>query len=228
MKALVLTQAGHIAIEDREFDEVLGDNDVKIKIHSVGICGSDVHYYKHGRIGPFVVEAPMVLGHEAAGIVLESGKNVTHLKAGDRVCMEPGIPDMHSDQSRAGLYNLDPAVRFWATPPVHGCLRETVIHPAAFTFKLPENVSFREGAMVEPLAVAMQAATKAGIKPGDIGLVLGAGPIAWSRRWRRWPAAVPVSSSATCLMKSLPWRQRMKGCTPLTSKPAIWPVKSQN
>lgn len=177
MKALVLTQAGHIAIEEREFDEVLGDNDVKIKIHSVGICGSDVHYYKHGRIGPFVVEAPMVLGHEAAGIVLETGKNVTHLKAGDRVCMEPGIPDMHSDQSRAGLYNLDPAVRFWATPPVHGCLRETVIHPAAFTFKLPENVSFREGAMVEPLAVAMQAATKAGIKPGDIGLVLGAGPI---------------------------------------------------
>ena len=99
------------------------------------------------------------------------------LSIGDRVCMEPGIPDLNSAQTRAGIYNLDPAVRFWATPPVHGCLRETVIHPAAFTFKLPDNVSFAEGAMVEPLAIGMQAATKAGIKPGDIALVIGAGPI---------------------------------------------------
>ncbi|HAT23370.1 MAG TPA: NAD(P)-dependent alcohol dehydrogenase, partial [Pantoea septica] len=177
MKALVLEKAGKIAIEDREFDETLGDNDVEIKIHSVGICGSDVHYYQHGRIGPFVVEAPMVLGHEASGVVLATGKNVTHVKPGDRVCMEPGIPDLNSAQSRAGIYNLDPAVRFWATPPVHGCLRETVIHPGAFTFKLPDNVSFAEGAMVEPLAIGMHAATKAGIKPGDIALVIGAGPI---------------------------------------------------
>lgn len=177
MKALVLEQAGKIAIEDREFSETLGDDDVQIKIHSVGICGSDVHYYQHGRIGPFVVKAPMVLGHEASGVVLALGKNVKHLSVGDRVCMEPGIPDMQSPQSRAGIYNLDPAVQFWATPPVHGCLRETVIHPGAFTFKLPDNVSFAEGAMVEPLAIGMYASTKAGIKPGDIALVIGAGPI---------------------------------------------------
>lgn len=177
MKALVLAEAHKIAIEERSFDEVLGDNDVQIKIHSVGICGSDVHYYQHGRIGPFVVEAPMVLGHEASGVVLATGKKVTHVKVGDRVCMEPGIPDFNSAQTRAGIYNLDPAVRFWATPPVHGCLRETVIHPGAFTFKLPDNVSFAEGAMVEPLAIGMHAATKAGIKPGDIALVIGAGPI---------------------------------------------------
>ena len=160
MKALVLEQAGKIAIEDREFSETLGDDDVQIKIHSVGICGSDVHYYQHGRIGPFVVKAPMVLGHEASGVVLALGKNVKHLSIGDRVCMEPGIPDMQSPQSRAGIYNLDPAVQFWATPPVHGCLRETVIHPGAFTFKLPDNVSFAEGAMVEPLAIGMHASTK--------------------------------------------------------------------
>ncbi|BCQ33825.1 MULTISPECIES: NAD(P)-dependent alcohol dehydrogenase [Erwinia] len=177
MKALVLQQAGKIAIEDREFSEHLGDTDVQIKIHSVGICGSDVHYYQHGRIGPFVVNAPMVLGHEASGVVLAVGSAVRHVQPGDRVCMEPGIPDMQSAQSRAGIYNLDPAVRFWATPPVHGCLRETVIHPAAFTFKLPDNVSFAEGAMVEPLAIGMHAATKAAIKPGDIALVIGAGPI---------------------------------------------------
>jgi D-xylulose reductase len=91
--------------------------------------------------------------------------------------MEPGIPDFKSRATRLGIYNLDPAVIFWATPPVHGCLRETVVHPAAFTFKLPDNVSFDEGAMIEPLAVGLHAARKACIKPGDIALVTGAGTI---------------------------------------------------
>jgi D-xylulose reductase len=143
----------------------------------VGICGSDVHYYTHGAIGHFVVKEPMVLGHEAAGTVIEVGPEVKYLKAGDRVCMEPGIPDPNSRASRLGMYNLDPAVRFWATPPIHGVLRPTVVHPASFTFKLPDNVSFAEGAMVEPLAVGMHAATKARIKPGDLAVVMGAGPI---------------------------------------------------
>ncbi|QWA10719.1 NAD(P)-dependent alcohol dehydrogenase [Sodalis ligni] len=177
MKALVLEKAGKISIQNKAFDETLEETDVQVKIHSVGICGSDIHYYQHGRIGPFVVQAPMVLGHEASGTVLAVGKKVTHIKVGDRVCMEPGIPDMQSPQSRAGIYNLDPAVRFWATPPIDGSLRETLIHPAAFTFPLPDNVSFAEGAMVEPLAIGMHAATKAGIKPGDIALVIGAGTI---------------------------------------------------
>jgi|SRR5437588_4627407 len=99
------------------------------------------------------------------------------LHVGDRVCMEPGIPDPNSKASRLGLYNLDPAVRFWATPPVHGCLTPYIVHPAAYTFKLPENISFAEGAMVEPLAVCMHAAVKARIKPGDLAVVMGAGPI---------------------------------------------------
>jgi len=99
MKALVLAKAGEIAIEDVQLAETLGPDDVQIKIHSVGICGSDVHYYQHGRIGPFVVNAPMVLGHEASGVVLATGKNVTHLSIGDRVCMEPGIPDLNSAQT---------------------------------------------------------------------------------------------------------------------------------
>jgi D-xylulose reductase len=136
-----------------------------------------VHYYQHGAIGPFVVREPMILGHEAAGVVTEVGAAVTALRVGDRVCMEPGIPDPQSRATRLGLYNLDPAVRFWATPPVHGCLRPSVVHPAAFTFKLPDNVSFGEGAMVEPLAVGMHAANKARLRPGDVAVVLGAGPI---------------------------------------------------
>src|ERR1019366_994475 len=131
----------------------------------------------HGAIGSFVVREPMVLGHEASGVVTAVGSAVTQLKPGDRVCMEPGIPDPHSHASRIGRYNLDPAVRFWATPPVHGCLRPTVVHPADFTFRLPDNVTFGEGAMVEPLAVGIHAATKARLKPGDVAVVLGAGPI---------------------------------------------------
>jgi D-xylulose reductase len=150
---------------------------VRIAIRNVGICGSDVHYYQHGRIGPFVVEEPMVLGHEASGTVVEVGDEVRHLKVGDRVCMEPGIPDSNSRATRLGMYNLDPAVRFWATPPVHGVLRPTVVHPANFTFKLPDNVSFAEGAMVEPLAIGMHAANKAQIRPGDLAVVSGAGTI---------------------------------------------------
>ena len=150
---------------------------MRIAIHTVGVCGSDVHYYTHGRIGDFVVNAPMVLGHEAAGVVTARGANVKTLDVGDRVCMEPGIPNLSSRASKLGLYNVDPDVRFWATPPVHGVLTANVVHPAAFTFKLPDNVSFAEGAMVEPFAVGMQAAARARIAPGDVGAVVGAGPI---------------------------------------------------
>jgi D-xylulose reductase len=149
----------------------------KTKELSLRDVGSDVHYYQHGRIGPFVVEEPMVLGHEASGTVVEVGDEVRHLKVGDRVCMEPGIPDPNSRATRLGMYNLDPAVRFWATPPVHGVLRPTVVHPANFSFKLPDNVSYAEGAMVEPLAIGMHAANKAQIKPGDLAVVIGAGTI---------------------------------------------------
>jgi D-xylulose reductase len=177
MKALVLKSKGNLAIEDIELNEKMGPDDVRIKVHTVGICGSDVHYYTHGRIGNYIVDAPMVLGHEAAGTILEVGKNVKNLKTGDRVCMEPGVPNLRSRATLEGMYNLDPDVVFWATPPIHGCLRETVVHPAMFCFKLPDNVGFGEGAMCEPLAVGMQAAKKAQIKPGDVALVTGCGTI---------------------------------------------------
>lgn len=164
-------------MRDIDISERLGPLDVRIEIRVVGICGSDVHYYKHGAIGPFVVKEPMALGHEASGVVSEVGAGVRSLKVGDRVCMEPGVPNAQSRATRLGLYNLDPDVRFWATPPVHGCLRHSVVHPEAFTFKLPESVTFEEGALVEPLAVGVHAASKARLKPGDVAVVLGAGPI---------------------------------------------------
>ncbi|AYF02461.1 NAD(P)-dependent alcohol dehydrogenase [Paracoccus yeei] len=177
MKALVLEEKGKLSLRDFDMPRTLGPRDVRIKTHTVGICGSDVHYYTHGKIGHFVVDAPMVLGHEASGTVVEVGSEVGHLKPGDRVCMEPGIPDPTSRAAKLGIYNVDPAVVFWATPPVHGCLTPEVVHPAAFTYKLPDNVSFAEGAMVEPFAIGMQAALRARIQPGDIAVVTGAGPI---------------------------------------------------
>ncbi len=177
MQALVLERKDELQLRDIKLDEPMGPHDVRIAIHTVGICGSDVHYYTHGAIGPFVVREPMVLGHEASGTITEVGGAVENLAVGDRVCMEPGIPDPNSKATRLGIYNLDPAVRFWATPPIHGVLRPSVVHPAAFTFKLPDNVSFAEGAMVEPLAVGLHAAIKARIKPGDVAVVTGAGPI---------------------------------------------------
>ena len=177
VRALVLERQHELKLRDIDLPMDVGPGMVKIKIHTVGVCGSDVHYYTHGKIGPFVVREPMVLGHEAAGTVVEVGPGVTNLKAGDRVCMEPGVPDPNSRASRLGMYNVDPAVSFWATPPIHGVLTPHVVHPANYTFKLPDNVSFAEGALVEPFAVGMQAATKARITPGDTAVVIGAGPI---------------------------------------------------
>lgn len=177
MKALVLERTRELALRDIDLPQAVGPGDVRIKIHTVGVCGSDVHYYVHGGIGPFRVDAPMVLGHEASGTVVETGAGVTHLRVGDRVCMEPGVPRLDSPATLRGLYNLDPDVRFWATPPIHGCLTPYVVHPAAFTYRLPDTVSFAEGAIVEPLSIGLQAAKKAAMKPGDLAVVIGAGTI---------------------------------------------------
>lgn len=177
MKAVVLQEKGHITIEERPRPGAPGAGEVKIQMHTVGICGSDVHYYTEGKIGDFVLREPMILGHEGSGTVVEVGDGVTHLHVGDRVCMEPGIPSASSRAVREGHYNLDPNVVFWATPPVDGCLAEEVLHPAAFTYRLPENLSFAEGALIEPFAVGMEAATQAQIKPGDVAAVVGCGTI---------------------------------------------------
>jgi D-xylulose reductase len=176
-RALVLEAKDRLSLRDCPVDETVGPHDVRIAIHTVGICGSDVHFYTHGAIGPFVVKAPMILGHEASGIVTEVGSDVATLKVGDRVCMEPGIPSPTAKATQLGLYNLDPDVRFWATPPVHGVLRSSVVHPAALTFKIPDNVTFSAAAMVEPLAVGVHAVTKARAAPGHVAIVIGAGPI---------------------------------------------------
>ncbi|MDR2797471.1 MAG: NAD(P)-dependent alcohol dehydrogenase [Treponema sp.] len=177
MKALVLEHVKHLRLRDFPLEETLGPQDVRIQVQACGICGSDIHYYLEGAIGDFILQEPMILGHEAAGVVIEKGSAVTNVALGDLVCMEPGIPRAFSPEVLAGRYNLDPGVVFWATPPVHGCLRETVVHPAPFCFKVPAGLSPREGAMMEPLAIGIEAAKQAHISPGDTALVIGAGTI---------------------------------------------------
>ena len=155
----------------------VGPDDVMIKIRSVGVCGSDLHYYRSGSIGDFKVEFPFVLGHEAAGVIEAVGENVKTLKRGDRVCMEPGVPCMKCEECLSGHYNLCKDVKFWATPPYDGVLSEYISHPAAFTFKIPDNMSFTEGALVEPLAIGLHACNQGGVKLGQTVVIMGAGCI---------------------------------------------------
>ena len=143
----------------------------------MGICGSDLHYYETGAIGNYVVEPPFVLGHEPGGTVVEVGRNVTHLKAGDRVALEPGKTCGHCEFCKTGRYNLCPDVVFFATPPVDGVFQEYVAHEADLCFKLPDNVSTLEGALIEPLAVGFHAAIQGDAHLGQKAVVMGAGCI---------------------------------------------------
>lgn len=143
----------------------------------VGICGSDVHYLVHGRIGDFICKAPMIIGHEASGIVKKLGKSVKTLAIGDRVAIEPGVSCHLCDYCKSGKYNLCPDMKFCATPPYDGNLRRYYAHAADFCFKLPDNVTMEEGALLEPLSVGVHACRRADIALGDYVLILGAGPI---------------------------------------------------
>lgn len=174
--AAFLTEIGKIEFGEVEVPIIKAD-EVLVKMEAIGVCGSDVHYYSHGKIGDFVVEFPFILGHECAGTIVEVGNNVTNLKVGDRVALEPGVPCGSCEYCLSGRYNLCPDVRFFATPPYGGCLMNYVSHPAQFTFKLPDNVTSVEGALVEPLAIGINAALTGGVKLGDTVVVFGAGCI---------------------------------------------------
>ncbi|KAK9121365.1 hypothetical protein Syun_018982 [Stephania yunnanensis] len=155
----------------------LGPHDVRVRMKAVGICGSDVHYLKTLKCAHFVVEEPMVIGHECAGVIEEVGSDVKYLVVGDRVALEPGISCWRCDLCKTGSYNLCPEMKFFATPPVHGSLANQIVHPADLCFKLPDNVSLEEGAMCEPLSVGIHACRRADIGPETNVLIMGAGPI---------------------------------------------------
>ncbi|XP_033343097.2 sorbitol dehydrogenase isoform X1 [Megalopta genalis] len=172
----ILYGINDIRLEQTPIEEP-GDNEVLIKMACVGICGSDVHYLVNGKIGDFVVRKPMIIGHEAAGVVAKLGKGVKHLKVGDRVAIEPGVPCRFCKFCKEGRYNLCKEMVFCATPPVHGNLRRYYKHAADFCFKLPDDVSLEEGALMEPLSVGVHACKRANIGIESSVLILGAGPI---------------------------------------------------
>lgn len=152
-------------------------HDVLVAVNYTGICGSDVHYWVHGAIGHYVVKEPMVLGHESSGTVVEVGSAVKTLRAGDRIALEPGYPCRRCGPCLSGKYNLCPDMRFAATPPYHGTLTGFWTAPADFCYKLPDAVSLQEGALIEPLAVAVHIVRQAGVAPGHSVVVMGAGPV---------------------------------------------------
>uniref|UniRef100_A0A2C9K2D6 Sorbitol dehydrogenase n=1 Tax=Biomphalaria glabrata TaxID=6526 RepID=A0A2C9K2D6_BIOGL len=172
----ILYEKDDLRLEDQPIPEP-GPGQVQLKMEQVGICGSDVHYWTHGRIGDFIVKAPMVLGHEASAVVSKLGPDVTTLKVGDRVAIEPGVPCRTCHFCKSGRYNLCPDMKFCATPPYHGNLARYYVHAADFCFKLPDHVSFEEGALLEPLSVGVHATNRAGVGLGNTVLVCGAGPI---------------------------------------------------
>ena len=176
MKVAVMLGIGKMGFEERDIPQPK-DDEVLVKLEYVGICGSDLHYYESGAIGDYVVKPPFVLGHEPGGTVVEVGKNVTHLKVGDRVALEPGKTCGHCEFCKTGRYNLCPDVVFFATPPVDGVFQEYVAHEAGLCFKLPDNVSTMEGALIEPLAVGFHAARQGGAQAGQVAVVTGAGCI---------------------------------------------------
>ncbi|MBX6771631.1 MAG: NAD(P)-dependent alcohol dehydrogenase [Chloroflexi bacterium] len=174
--ALVLRGPREIVLEERPCDDP-GPGEVIVAPQVVGICGSDLHLYREGRIGDSILERPLVLGHEAAARVAAVGAGVTELKEGDRVIVEPGLACDRCAWCRSGRYNLCPHVRFMGVPPTDGLMASRVRVPARWVHHLPDELSDAEGAMIEPLAVGLQAAHEAGVAPGQTVVVLGAGPI---------------------------------------------------
>ncbi len=176
MKVAVMNGIGKMGFIQRPIPRPKA-GEVLVKLEYVGICGSDLHYYEEGRIGAYLVEPPFVLGHEPGGIVVDVGEEVKNLKVGDRVALEPGKTCGHCEFCKDGRYNLCPDVVFFATPPIDGVFQEYVAHPADLCFKLPENVSTLEGALIEPLAVGFHAAKQGQAHFGQTAVVTGAGCI---------------------------------------------------
>jgi L-iditol 2-dehydrogenase len=176
MKAAVLHAAHDLRVEEVPVPAI-GPFDVLVRVRACGLCASDVHYYQTGAIGRYVVRAPMIVGHEAAGEVVAVGEQVTSPQPGARVAIEPGVTCGRCRYCKSGRYNLCPDVVFYATPPVHGAFAEYAAIRADFAHPIPDTVSFEQAALVEPISVGIHAARLTDVQPGTTAVVLGAGPI---------------------------------------------------
>lgn len=176
MRASVMTGVGALQIEVRPVPTP-GDHQVLVEVAAVGVCGSDVHYYRHGRIGDFVVEQPMILGHELSGRIAAVGAGVDPTRVGQRVAVEPQHPCRRCTQCRAGRYNLCAHIEFYATPPIDGAFCRYVLTDDDMAHPVPDSMSDDAAALLEPLSVAIATMRKAHVAPGTSILIAGAGPI---------------------------------------------------
>lgn len=176
MQAAVLRGPHDVVVETRQRPDPAA-HEVLVRVAAVGVCGSDVHYYEHGRIGRFVVESPLVLGHESSGVIEAVGAAVSPERIGQRVSIEPGVPDLTCPQCLAGRYNLCGAMQFFATPPVDGAFSEYVTVHASFAHPVPDAMSDDAAALIEPLSVGLWACRRGAVTAGSHVLVTGAGPI---------------------------------------------------
>ncbi len=176
MRANVLLRQGVMEMQERPVPRP-GPDEVLVQVRSVGVCGSDVHYYEQGRIGDYVVTEPLVLGHEVSGAVVDVGAEVDESRVGGRVAIEPQVPCRRCRHCKTGRQNLCPQMRFYATPPVDGTFCDYVTAPADFAHPVPDELSDHAAALLEPFSVGIWACTKARIEPGSRVFVTGAGPI---------------------------------------------------
>lgn len=151
--------------------------DVLVALSAVGVCGSDAHFYNHMQVGDLAVEAPLILGHEAAGVIVATGEGVDPARAGERVAIDPQRPCRRCHACMTGRYNHCPEMEFASAPPIHGAFAEYIAVPADFAFAIPDSISDEGAALLEPLSVGIAAVRKAEITAGSSVLVSGAGPI---------------------------------------------------
>ncbi|HEX7058057.1 MAG TPA: NAD(P)-dependent alcohol dehydrogenase [Bacilli bacterium] len=176
MKAAVLTQLKTIEIQELDIPDY-GPDEALVRIRAVGLCGSDVHYYEHGKIGPYVVDYPIILGHEAAGEIVAIGSEVRNVSVGERVAIEPGVTCGRCDHCKSGHYNLCPHVKFLATPPYDGAFCEYIAIRADMLFPIPDTMSYEKAALIEPLSVGLHAVRRGGLLVGETVVIMGMGPI---------------------------------------------------
>lgn len=176
MRASLLLEPGVVEVQSRPVPAP-GHDEVVVRIAAVGVCGSDVHYYHEGRIGDFVVEEPMILGHEASGVIAAVGSGVSPDRVGERVSIEPQRACRMCEQCKRGAYNLCPFMEFYATPPIDGAFAEYAVIQADYAFPIPDSMSLDAAALCEPLSVGIWSNQKAGTRPGSRVLIAGAGPI---------------------------------------------------
>ena len=176
-RAIILKTVKNLAFENLPHPQIVDPYDVILNISQTGICGSDVHYWQRGRIGDFVLTSPIALGHESSGTVAQIGSSVKNLQVGDRVAVEPGVPCRHCDFCRDGRYNLCPETIFAATPPHHGTLSKYYRTAADYCYRLPDHMDLEDGALCEPVAVAVQICKVGHIRAGQKVVVFGCGPI---------------------------------------------------